>query len=67
MVAALGAGVAQADEEFVGLQGDGSEYGRALVCHKRLFGGMVNYYAKGVPEGSGVAIEVNIPRQSRRV
>jgi hypothetical protein len=35
MVAALGAGVAKADEEFVGLQ-DGLAWtrGRALVCHK---------------------------------
>jgi hypothetical protein len=35
MVAALGAGVAEADEEFVGLQDDVFKIGRrALVCHK---------------------------------
>jgi hypothetical protein len=34
MVAALGAGVAQADEEFVGLQGGFRIFLRALVCHK---------------------------------
>jgi len=35
MIAALGAGVAEADEEFVGLQdGFGWVRRRVLVCHK---------------------------------
>ncbi len=35
MVATLGAGVAKADEEFVGLQDEDFMIGRrALVCHK---------------------------------
>ena len=43
VVAPLGAGVAQANEEFVGAQGMGREYiGQVLVCHKRGENGMLN-------------------------
>lgn len=35
MVTPLGAGVTQADEEFVGAQGEGSGMNWPLVCHKR--------------------------------
>ena len=34
MVASLGAGITQADEQFVGTQNEGSGMNRPLVCHK---------------------------------
>ena len=35
MVASLGAGITQADEQFVRAQSKESEMNRSLVCHKR--------------------------------